>query len=194
MSADHESIRWVYDHLRATLERDDRGREMYVSKSKQMMAVAVGSAAALSFAVTKIEWAMGSFWIFILAPTACATGYCIARAFVAGCLCIQIADAAVVRVDTLSKALNSHDIERRNAMDIYVDLSANVATAILDNRRILNSRKNRACVLNKFTLWGIGLTIVTVFFAVVGDTVSSHLAAQAVSEQSANVGIEQPKQ
>lgn len=192
MSTDQDTIRWIYDHLRATLERDDRGREMYLSKSKEKMAVAVGCLAALSFSVTKIEWAFGSGWLVVFVLLAGYAGWCIARALVTGCHCLDIADAAVVGVKSLHKSLDSRDIEQRDSMETHAGLAANVASVILENRDIMNKRRHLAPTLNKYTLRGVGLTIVVVIFAVIGDTISSHIAAQAESEHASNVRIEQP--
>lgn len=186
-AADNECTRWVYNHLRFTLERDDRAYESFVSKSRQMMATVVGSYAALSFALTKSEWTAGSCHSVGFGVVAGFAGLCLAIAFVAGCFCVQIKRGAVVGVNQISEALGEGPIPPMQSPEVYRGLTDNVARAITDNRRLRNAQQCRGWVLNIFTLIGVALTILAVFYAVVGDTISSNADALTESEAPTDV-------
>lgn len=174
MPVETHTIEWVYDHLRATLGRDERAHELYTQKAKHLVALTIALFAGVSLGLGKIEWAVGTYHqvlLFSLAGLACIA---LLVAFLAGLSCLHIVDAPVVGVDRLMDALESESIAGLDAAKVRASLATNVAQAIIDSRSRGRERRGRGECLNRFTAVGAVLTATFIAYSLGGHALASH--------------------
>jgi hypothetical protein len=168
-----DTIRWVYDHLRATLDRDERAHELYVLKARHLVGLTVALFAVVSFGLSKTAWALGSGHqdaLFILAASA---GSSLSVAFFAGLACLRIEYTPVVGVTTLRDSLKSGEIHKMTTQQVSLSLATNLAQAILDDRHARKQRGLRARLLNWFLAIGTVLTVVFIGYSLGGDALTA---------------------
>lgn len=168
--ADHEleSVRVVYEHLRATIERDDAGYLVYVQKARHLITTTVLLFAGVSFAAGQMEWAKATWHIWPLLLLGGFAALLLLAAFCAGIMCLQIIDLPVVGVEKLRDSLKDDKVKSIDAAKVYSNLAQNLATTITDVRISQKRRRRRAKWLNHCSLIGAVLTAMFVTYAVGG--------------------------
>ncbi|XHC26760.1 MAG: hypothetical protein ACFHWZ_15415 [Phycisphaerales bacterium] len=163
-----------------------------MAKSKQMLAIIIGLFVALSYGLSKCEWAFGTCYIILVVGLAGISALTLLAATLAACLCLQISDTPVVGIEEIRKRLDSGEMLSLRPMQIYTGLSGNVADAIKDTRENLEKRRHRGKVLNTLTFAGVITTSLFITCAIWGDVATSHAQSSQKGEQS-NVRIYQPE-
>lgn len=163
-----ESIRIVYEHLRATLESDEAGYLNYIQKARHLITTTVLLFAGVSYAAGQMEWAKDTYHIWPLLLLGGFAALLLLTAFCAGILCLQIIDAPVVGVETLRDSLKDDKVKSIDVFKVYSNLAQNLATTIMDSRDSLKRRKRRAKWLNRCSLIGAIVTAMFVTYSVGG--------------------------
>ena len=169
-NADHnvDSVGVVYEHLRATIERDDASYLVYVQKARHLITTTVLLFAGVSFAAGQMEWAIDTWHVWPLVILGGFAALLLLAAFCAGIMCLQIIDAPVVGVERLRDLLNNDEVKPIDVATVYSNLAQNLATTITDSRANLKGRKRRAKWLNHCSLIGAILTAMFVTYSVGG--------------------------
>ncbi|MBX3373085.1 MAG: hypothetical protein KF817_04565 [Phycisphaeraceae bacterium] len=191
---DMEAVaRIAYEHLLATRENDASTYPLYLQKVRFLMTVVMVLFASLAFALSRISWALtddNRIALVLLVVIGGAAALTLLLAFGCGVRCQHVRDSAVVGVGRLREMIESEEIHQMTPEHMYVDVSANIAGAIIDNRETDRKRAHWAVALNWTTLAGFVLTAIFVGYTVAGDVVSQR---QAALERSAIMNKEAPK-
>lgn len=176
----------TYEYLRAIRDHDAATYPIYLQKARYLMTIVMVIVASMSYALTKIEWALaiGSNGhlaaLFIIGISAALS---LVAAFWCGIRCHHIRGSAVVGVSALKKTIDDNSFMQLEPEHFYRDVSLNLADTILKNRDADKKRAHWALVLNWTTLLGFIFGSVFVTYTIAGDVLNTETDARAPETQ-----------
>ena len=156
----------VYEHLRWVRDEQTTLYGMYVEKLQKVITVQLVLFAALAYGWNELgslpkHGALPVVAIMLGVIAALALGY----GFYIGVRLLGVTTGSVVGVKTLDSVVKSGNITRLSIDELWSDLSRNLATAIIEDRKRDHATRRKGPLLNCATI--AGYIAVAVFVTVV---------------------------